>query len=66
MKDCIIPQSDRGGVTIGSTSSAPPKGSTAAVITPEAGAVVEASPRDLLEVPVLGSVIFFYVCHCLR
>ena len=52
------------GAIVGSTSSAPPEGSIAAVgstnvssaadIVPEAGNVVKASPRDLFDVPVLG------------
>ena len=75
MKDCIIAQSDRGGATVGSTFSAPPERSTvivgftnvslAAGIAPEAGATMEVSPRDLLEVLVLGSTLFICACHYL-
>ena len=69
-------RSEREGVTVGSTSSVPPKGSTitvgstkvslAASIVPEAGAVVKASPRDLFDVLVLGSALFICVCRYLR
>ena len=68
MKDSIMARSERGVVTVGLTSSAPPKGSTAVVrstkvssvagIAPEVGTVVEASSHNLFEVPVLGSALF--------
>ena len=69
-------QSERGGATIGFTSLAPPKGSTTAVkstkvpsaagIVPMVGAIVKVSPRDLFDVPVLGSALFIGACRCLR
>ena len=68
MKGFIMAWSEREGVTIGSTSLAPPEGSTIAIestkvssavgIAPEARAIVEASPHDLFKVPVLGSALF--------
>ena len=57
MKDSIMAQSERGGVTVVLTLSTPPEGSITAIgstkvssaigIAPKARAVVEASPRDL-------------------
>ena len=76
MKDSIRARSEKGGVTVESTSLAPPKWSTIAVespkvslavgIAPEVGAVVEASPRYLFKVPVLGSTLFIWAYCCLR
>ena len=72
MKDFIMARSERRGAIVGSTSSTPPEGYTTAVrstkvflatdIVPEVGAVVEASPHDLFDVPMLGST--FFICAC--
>ena len=76
MKVSIMAQSERGRVIVGSTSLAPPEGSTIVIgsaevssvtdIIPEVGAIVEASPRDLFNVLVLGLALFICACHCLR
>ena len=72
MKDFIMAQSERRGAIVGSTSSTPPEGSITVVgstnvssivgIVPETVAVVEASPHDLFDVPMLGST--FFICAC--
>nr|POF22875.1 hypothetical protein CFP56_38162 [Quercus suber] len=76
MKDCIMAQSQKEGATVGSSSSPPPEGSTTAIgstkvssavdIVQEVGALVETSPRDLFDVPVLGLALFICACRCLR
>ena len=76
MKDSIMAQSERRGAIVGSTSSTPLEGSTAAVGSTkvsstagkalEARAVVKASPRDLFDVPMLGSTLFICACRYLR
>ena len=76
MKVSIMAQSERGRVIVGSTSLAPPEGSTTAIrstevsstanIALEAEAVVEASPCDLFDVPVHGLTLFICAYRCLR
>ena len=46
MKDYIMVQSERGGVTVESTSSAPPEGSTATIGSTNVSSVVGIAPNQ--------------------